>query len=287
MIPGDLKFYKQWICWKYIEIDGKKRKTPICPMTGKPAKTNDPSTWTSYARAVEKADDYDGIGFVFTEDDPFIGIDIDHCREKDGTLTDYAKSMIDRCGSYAEISPSGSGIHIIGMGKMDIEGSGKRTDTVEMYQKLRFFTITGNDVGGFKRIKNVQEVVDNVMKELSKKKESQVKVDDAKLTFDALPASEDDLTFLEKLFGYKNGHILKSLYEGENVLYGGDASRNDLYFCTYINWANGNDLEMTDRIFRSSARMRPKWDRKHYSNGRTYGQNTLAKAISNNPRRNR
>ena len=206
-------------------------------------------------KALDKADNYDGVGFVFTESDPFIGIDIDHCRKEDGSLTEYARDMIHRCGSYAEVSPSGTGIHIIGLGRINIDGSGKRTDKVEMYQKLRFFTITGNNVEGFTRIHDVQDVVDEVLKEIAKGRKPETKVDNAQLDFEALPASEDDFTFLQKLYSYKNGNVLKSLFEGENVLYGGDASRNDLYFCTYINWANGNDLKMTDRIFRSSGRM--------------------------------
>ena len=34
-----------------------------------------------------------------------------------------------------------------------------------------------------------------------------------------------------------------------------------------------------DRLFRQSGLMRPKWDEKHFSDGRTYGQNTIDKAV--------
>ena len=55
-------------------------------------------------------------------------------------------------------------------------------------------------------------------------------------------------------------------------------SEDDLYFCWCVNARNGNDLDQTDRIFRSSGRMRKKWDERHYANGDTYGYQTLLKS---------
>ena len=59
---------------------------------------------------------YDGIGFVLTDTD-FAAFDVDDCRDKEtGILQPWAKGLVERCGSYAEITVSGTGIRIIGYG---------------------------------------------------------------------------------------------------------------------------------------------------------------------------
>ena len=48
---------------------------------------------------------------------PFIAIDLDGGVEKEATdITDWASAIIREIGSYTELSPSGTGIHIIGLG---------------------------------------------------------------------------------------------------------------------------------------------------------------------------
>jgi hypothetical protein len=41
----------------------------------------------------------------------------------------------------------------------------------------------------------------------------------------------------------------------------------------------GRDAARVDHLFRQSGLMRPKWDQKHFSDGRTYGQATVDKAV--------
>ena len=53
-----------------------------------------------------------GVGFVFTADDPFVGIDLDDCIEN-GELHPDAVEIVRQLDSYTELSPSGSGIHVI------------------------------------------------------------------------------------------------------------------------------------------------------------------------------
>ena len=88
-------------------------------------------------------------------------------------------------------------------------------------------------------------------------------------------APMQDKELLEKIFHWRNGDLLKAIYEGENPKFDGDRSANDFFFIKAVNFANGNNLAQTDRIFRGSGRMRAKWDEKHYSNGDTYGQRLL------------
>ena len=288
MIPNELKERKQWVCWKYIQVNGRKTKIPITPNTGRKARTNDASTWNSYEDAVEMSKYYNGIGYVFSKDDPYVGIDIDHCIEN-GELQAFAAGVITEANSYTELSPSGTGIHIIGKGKLPGDVSGKRSLAIEVYQSMRFFTVTNQPYKNSKtEIADVQPLLEGLFKDVftdetpeEKEKKAGYAVD-----FKAEAASQSDYEFLENvLFKQRDGDLLRALYEGENPRFDGDRNRNDMFFCNKVNWANGNDLAQTDRIFRSSGRMRPKWDERHYSNGDTYGQALLRKSVHMNPKK--
>lgn len=53
------------------------------------------------------------VGFVFTRDDPFVGIDLDHCRDPEtGKIKPWALEIVAKLNSYSEVSPSGTGLHI-------------------------------------------------------------------------------------------------------------------------------------------------------------------------------
>src|SRR6056297_2194499 len=136
-IPQELLDRDQWIAWKgeYKE-NGKMTKIPIDPNTGGCAKTNDPNTWSSHIKAFVYARDnnLEGVGFVFTEDDPYVGIDLDNCI--DGSLSPTAEQLVKRLNSYTEISPSGKGLHIIVKGKLP--AGGKRKYSIEIYNSRRF-----------------------------------------------------------------------------------------------------------------------------------------------------
>jgi hypothetical protein len=58
-----------------------------------------------------------------------------------------------------------------------------------------------------------------------------------------------------------------------------DTSRADLAFCNILAFHVGLDAAQIDQAFRMSGRMRPKWDERHFSDGRTYGEATVTKAI--------
>ena len=91
-IPDELKELKHWVVHN-------EEKSPFNPVTGKPAKTNDPTTWESFencAKAyIENPQRYKGIGFVFLNSDYFgLDVDADYLDEektiKDPTLLNNA-----------------------------------------------------------------------------------------------------------------------------------------------------------------------------------------------------
>jgi putative DNA primase/helicase len=148
-IPEQLTERPQWVCWCLEEREGKATKVPYVPGTERRASSTDLMTWATFSEThaayqAGKPLVYDGLGFVFCSADPFVGIDLDDCRNPDsGEISPWAQSIIDRVQEgYVEISPSGSGIHIIVEG--NVRDGGMRKGKVEMYSRDRFFTITGS-----------------------------------------------------------------------------------------------------------------------------------------------
>src|SRR5690606_11232140 len=115
-LPQELVSFPQWVGWRLEDRDGRKTKVPINPHTGGRASVNNPTTWGTLEKALQACArlGLDGIGFVFVEHDPFVGIDLDGFRNpQTGELDDTARMIIKFVNSYTEVSPSGTGIHII------------------------------------------------------------------------------------------------------------------------------------------------------------------------------
>lgn len=155
-VPEELRQYSQWVVWKAVEKkkrDGtmKVTKVPHDPKTGKLASTKRKEDWGAFddACAAYLMDGYSGIGFVFTADDPFVGVDLDNCFDKSGNLRDDARLAVDELQSFTERSPSGKGLHVICKGKLPGSGHCDNKAGREMYQEGRFFTITADVLEGF------------------------------------------------------------------------------------------------------------------------------------------
>ena len=151
-IPPELAERPQWVCWRYEECANGPTKVPYVPGTERRASSTDLMTWATCDVALSAYEvgepPYDGVGFVFSSADPYVGIDLDDCRNpKSGEIAPWAKKIIARVQEgYIEISPSGEGIHVIiegtlrgGRTQKKIKPSGK----IEMYSRERFFTISG------------------------------------------------------------------------------------------------------------------------------------------------
>jgi primase-polymerase (primpol)-like protein len=145
-IPEELKQYPQWVLWKFIYRNGKWTKPPF-KINGKMASHTDPNTWASYDEIItaynNTKDEFDGIGFVLTKDDPFTCIDIDHCLQ-DKDLLGYAQELVSEFNSYTERSPSGDGLHIWVKGELS---DALKKPEIEMYDTRRYITVTGQPWG--------------------------------------------------------------------------------------------------------------------------------------------
>jgi hypothetical protein len=239
--------------------DSNTRKAPYS-ITGQRASVTDSTTWASFTTATQtylaSNGRYSGIGYVFTSDDPFTGIDIDHCVQ-DKKLNPEAQKLIDRFKSYTELSQSATGIHILVRAKKP--GNRSRNGTLELYDQRRFFIITGNHMPDtpLKILERQQEIDKLYNQELG----TPINITNH------LPATigiqKADKAIIELASTAKNGDKFKTLYQGGYSAYNNDESRADLAFCSILAFYTRDPVQI-DRIFRNSCLMRQKWNRTDY-----------------------
>lgn len=284
-IPLELKQLPHWVGWKYMQRPGEdhKRKVPINAMDGQPAKSNDPTTWCDFDTACLGKERFglDGIGFMFSGDGIF-GIDIDHCYDPETQELDPAAAeIIETVQSYTELSPSGTGIHILCKGALP-EGR-KRRGAVEMYSTLRYFTVTGNQFGLEYPFSDCTERVAVMHRKYLGEEETAAGAQKAALPMSAGRGTNADMSvdaILRRMFDSKHGQKLQDLYNGSWERYGiGDGSQSsaDQAFCNTLAFWCRCDAALMDAIFRRSGLYRQKWDKRR--GAKTYGQITIDRAI--------
>lgn len=272
-VPAELRAREQWVTWAIERRHGRAMKSP-CQVDGRHASTTDPATWTSFenaVRALRSSSWFAGVGFVFTERDPFVGVDLDHAVRDDGTREPWATQIVEALNSYTERSVSGSGLHVIVKGA--VPSGGNRRGSVEMYDRGRFFVVTGDVIAGTPR--TIEE--------------RSIEIGAVHATFVARPEPErrphlrvvgpvdDDLALLRQMFNARNGEQIAQLWHGNFSAYDGDHSRADLALVAHLLWWTHNDLARVDRLFRQSALYREKWDARRGES--TYGAITIRRAL--------
>lgn len=139
-LPDELKAFAQWVVWRSEPTaDGRWTKVPYNARTGAKASVTSPSDWATFDIATHAAPYYSGVGFVLSRDDPFTFIDLDAPQSPEQAQR-HGK-LFSSIESYAELSPSGQGVHFIVKGSVP---KGLRRDKVEVYSAERYMTCTGN-----------------------------------------------------------------------------------------------------------------------------------------------
>ena len=287
-IPQELKANASFCVWKLERRNGKPTKVPYNPRTGELAKTNDPSTFGTFAEAMRAyamgggpgGASWSGIGYRVSEG---IGaIDIDKCIREDGTVNDVAASILSFFpDTYFERSPSGTGLR--GFFKLSPDFAydktvyyvNNRKHGLEVYlpnTTNRFVTVTG-DVFREGAVARNDEALQNTLDTFMKRKTTM------KPAFQGTPVSYfTDEQVIAHASKSKSGEKFKDLYEGEWQCYYDSQSDADMAFVSMLAFWCGCVEEQIDRIFRSSALMRDKWDRQ--TGDATYGQITIRNAVS-------
>lgn len=309
-IPVELTRRSQWVNHRF------PNKMPLCPRPDpdgklRPAKADNNLTWGTFQEAVDAVSNYDAAGIGFELGNGICGVDIDHCIE-DGEPNDFAKELIDRLQSYTEISPSGTGVHILCKGKLpDREGRRDSMLGLEMYDKARYFTVTGNvycDDDGIayplrectpeldeihkkyltheeaKQVRLGEKVPDSPVKNVNPKTDPADSRPSRKVDTHEKVRDLSDQEILAIAFRSQNGEEMKRLYDGDwdGSKYKSQ-SEADFAFASYLAFWFNCDIDRMDRVFRDSKLYRKKWDRS-VGGGRTYGQYTLSHAIKGKDR---
>ena len=290
-IPETLRERDQWVCWREEERDGKPTKIPVTPGGGGFASSTEAQTWASFEAALQytETEHADGVGLVFTDDDPIVGVDLDDCRDPEtDDVDDAALDIIARFDSYTEISPSGTGYHVLIRGELP-DGRNRR-GRIELYDTARFFTVTGDHVERTPtRVARRQdaltaihrEYVQDTERDTVAESEQRGSIDDESPTTGAADIDVDleDEDLLEKAMSASNGEKFERLWNGNTAGYDSQ-SEADMALCCLLAFWTGGDRTQMDQLFRQSGLHREKWDDVHYADGSTYGEKTIERSIA-------
>lgn len=159
-IPAELRTRDAWICWRYEGNGAKPTKVPYIAAlkNGKltyRASSRNPKHWNSFDKALKtlKNSDASGIGYVFSENDPYAVADFDDAL-KDGVVDPKVAKWLEDLDTYTEVSVSGSGFHVICEAEV---GAGASVAGYEVYDRARYIAMTGDVWQGREAVEERQE----------------------------------------------------------------------------------------------------------------------------------
>ena len=275
-IPEELKACNQWVMYRLMKKPGKVKPDRV-PMRANfsNASVTNPKTWCSFDDAVSalKKKNFNGIGFVFTGEDPYCGIDMDSCvNPKTNIIESWAKDWIDKFASYTELSPSGTGVHIIVKGKL-LSEKGKKKEDYEIYDRKRFFTFTGNIISPeYSHIEERQEVAEEFYNFITDKQAIKTEIP---LPEGQVLSSREIEDVIKKAKSAKDGEKFSKLFDGawEEFVYPSQSEADQALCDLLAYWTDCNPIGI-DQLFCKSKLYRDKWDRDDYRDS------TIGNAIS-------
>jgi putative DNA primase/helicase len=250
-IPKELRERRQWVVWRRERVKGRETKVP-CQVAGpdRRASSTDPRTWAAFEDARQVLElagpALDGVGYVLSADDPFVGFDFDLCAtEGHGGLHPAAERYIRRLCGYTEWSPSGRGVRVIAQPELrgerhstkDVPWSelavDGRTAEFAAYSEARFMTLTGRAFRGGDVLGPLNQLgLDAVIAELLPERERPSANGTAPAALvrheihEAQGLGVNEIERLAAAFAAKNGEEIKRLWSTDATP--GDRSESDL-----------------------------------------------------------
>lgn len=278
-VPDELKTQQRWVLWRFVARDGKRTKVPVDD-AGTPIDVTDPRNRRPFADAVTALDRARGsgaaVGLGVVLGDGLCGVDLDGVVDSHGALTPAAADIVATLTSYAETSPSGTGVHVLVRGTLP-DGCRHRAPLpggghIEAYDRGRFFTVTG------RRLPSAPAAV----------REAPTAIAAVCTRYGLLPAPApagdgnqtevQDLDLLLAERTCRTDRYFGALWTGDVSGYP-SPSEADLALCVRLLQLVGGDVTRADRLFRRSGLYRTKWDERHRADGSSYGQITLETAL--------
>jgi len=295
-VPDTLTDRDTWVCWRYkFDTDRDEwTKVPVDVNTGGFASSTDADTWAAFEDAVEyhneQGTDTDGIGFILHDEDTVVGLDLDDCRDPEtGDREEWADQVLESVSTYAEVSPSATGLRLLGLGFLP--DGGNRADIenepghLELYDTGRYLTVTGHRI-------------EDTPKDVSQVHQAVKDVHGAYIATDAEPTAGEsgssgvnptldadrtgsvslsDTELLEKAKSAENGEQFRALWNGNTSGYPSQ-SEADQALVNHLAFWTGGDRQRIDSLFRDSGLYREKWDADR--GNRTYGERTIDTALA-------
>ncbi|CQR51071.1 phage NrS-1 polymerase family protein [Haloferax massiliensis] len=302
-LPDDLLERANWVGWRTETCDGAETAI-LQDATGGPASVTDASTWATFDEALAFVRDgrADGVGYVFTDDDPFVSIELDNCRDTDtGATAAWARTLVDRLDSYTEVSPSGTGLQVIVRGTLPLGRT--RADALELSAGARFCPVTGDRVDGappaVAERSDALAAIHGAYVEVDPEPPTVTPVEsvnaldstnpdapsagrapaDARLDEISGPGNDlDDDEIVDRASTTVNRVTFTHLWRGDASDYD-DRDEADAALCSILAFWTAGDARQMCRLFRDSGLFRPKWDEVAYADGSTYGAKTVQRAI--------
>jgi hypothetical protein len=248
-----LKSQPRFLCWSLVpQADGTVKKTPYNPGTGGLASCNDPSSWCDFetAKAAVSAGQYDSIGIALGKDLGLVIVDFGKIVDKPGDAwPDWALDIVADFDSYTEVSASGRGLHVLAWGSIP-SNINKQACHLEMHDSAKMFAIS--------------------MRFFDDRAEIYERPAELSAVFARLQAGKIG-PHHRGLIVERGGFTFENLEAGDSP--DNDKSKGDYQFVAMLA-ERGLTAEAIDEAFRSSGRMRDKWDR-NAGGGKTYGERTI------------
>lgn len=227
---------------------------------------------------------FDGIGVIIAP--PLVGIDLDHAIDENGAMSPLAEEFLQQLDTYAEISPSGTGLHLIGLAPGMAESCGayrKKNSGIglEAYFEKRYFRFSGDAISPV----DVQDISGDVLQRIldTYLKGEKMSTDEGEYT--AVTLEQDTRTeeevemdadaVMSRMRRGADWETISRLLDGENIK--GNTSDDDMSLLNRLAFYSIRDARVMDHIYRNSDRYRNKWDESRGDS--TWGAQQIAKAI--------
>lgn len=148
----------RWVGWRWETRKGKRTKPPRDVRggrVGRHAHNDKPETWATLAEAETAfgSGDLDGVGLQLLDLEGYAALDFDKVRDPEtDALLPWAAEAVAAAGSYAEVTPSETGLRIVGTiaaGREPLHRKWKHPEggEIEFYVNPttgRYITVTGS-----------------------------------------------------------------------------------------------------------------------------------------------
>lgn len=277
-IPECFREARTLVLYRLDPKKGSQRmdKVPL-DANGYKCNAHAPSNWltleeayNAWQKCLKLRKRVDGIGVDF-HDTGLVGIDVDHCLDEAEIPSETAEEFINALDDqYAEISISGTGLHIFAKGYISADGRKNEEKDVEFYKHVRFIACTWRVYGGHKN--EPSDAADRVLqlfeKYISKYDAEEINTKEPysrpEKNWLADKLSDDQLLEMAR-HSPGSEKFIKLFDEGACSDYDSDTSRADQALCEMLAYWTDRNYERIEKLFTQSALgRRTKWTREDY-----------------------